>query len=76
MGVEILERIERGQGAKADIDQLDELYQFIGPNSFCALAPGAAEPIKGLIRHFRGLMEEHVTGRGCPFKSSREAIHA
>jgi NADH-quinone oxidoreductase subunit F len=76
MGVEILERIERGQGAKADIDQLDELYQFIGPNSFCALAPGAAEPIKGLIRHFRGLMEEHVTGRGCPFKGSREAIHA
>jgi NADH-quinone oxidoreductase subunit F len=76
VGVEILERIENGRGSKADIDQLDELYAFIGPNSFCALAGGAAEPIKGLIHHFRPLLEEHVTHKGCPCRGSREPAHA
>ena len=75
VGVEILERIERGHGSIADIDLLDELYAFIGPNSFCALATGAAEPIKGLIRHFRGVLEQHVASRGCPFSGNREAAH-
>ena len=76
VGVEILERLESGRGSRSDIDQLDELYAFIGPNSFCALAGGAAEPVKGLIRHFRPLLEEHVSGKGCPCKRSREAVHA
>jgi NADH-quinone oxidoreductase subunit F len=75
-GVEILERIEGGRGTASDIDLLDELYAFIGPNSFCALAGGAAEPIKGLIRHFRPLLEEHVASKACPFARSREAVHA
>ena len=76
MGVEILQRIESGRGTQSDIDHLDELYGFIGPNSFCALAGGAAEPIKGLIRNFRPLLEEHISGKCCPMKSSREAVHA
>ncbi len=76
VGVEILERIESGRGSKTDIDLLDELYTFIGPNSFCALATGAAEPIKGLIRHFRPVLEQHVAGKGCPFRGSREPVHA
>ena len=75
-GVEILERIEQGRGVMSDIDLLDQLYAFIGPNSFCALAGGAAEPIKGLIRHFRPLLEEHVTSKGCPLARNREAVHA
>lgn len=75
-GVAILERIERGQGSLEDIDLLDELYRNIGPNSFCALAGGAAEPVKGLIRYFRPLLEEHVTGKGCPMARAREAVHA
>ncbi len=75
-GVEILERLEHGTGSLSDIDLLEQLYAFIGPNSFCALAAGAAEPIKGLIRHFRPLLEEHVSARGCPFAHSHEAVHA
>jgi NADH-quinone oxidoreductase subunit F len=75
-GVELLERLETGRGTQADIDLIDQLYAFIGPNSFCALAAGAAEPIKGLIRHFRPLLEEHVTAGGCPFAKTREVAHA
>src|SRR5438093_598398 len=75
-GVSILERLESGQGSRGDIDLLDELYLTIGPNSFCAHATGAAEPIKGLFRHFRAILEEHVSSRGCPFALEREAAHA
>ena len=75
-GVRLLERLERGEGAIADIDLVDELYRFIGPNSFCAHAAGAAEPIKGLLRHFRPILEAHVTEKGCPFAHRAEAVHA
>jgi len=76
MGVEILERFENGTATMSDIDLLDEHYAYVGPNSFCALAAGAWEPVKGLIKHFRGVLEEHVTHAGCTFKHSREAVHA
>jgi len=76
MGVEILEKFENGTASLSDIDHLDEHYAYVGPNSFCALAAGAWEPVKGLIKHFRGVLEEHVTHAGCPFQHSREAVHA
>ena len=75
-GVSIFERLESGKGSRADIDLLDELYRNIGPNSFCAHATGAAEPVKGLLRHFRPLLEEHVSARGCPLARAGEPVHA
>jgi NADH-quinone oxidoreductase subunit F len=75
-GVWLLERLERGEGAREHLDLLDELYREIGPNSFCAHAAGAAEPVKGLYRNFRPILEEHVTAGGCPFARAREAAHA
>ena len=75
-GVSLLERLESGRGSIGDIDVLDELYRFIGPNSFCALAAGAAEPIRGLIQHFRPVLEEHVSAKGCPLARRAEVVHA
>lgn len=75
-GVRLIERLESGQGTRGDIDLLDELYRNIGPNSFCAHAAGAAEPVKGLIEHFRPLLEEHVSARGCPMAKKREPAYA
>jgi NADH-quinone oxidoreductase subunit F len=75
-GVAILERLENGQGTRGDIDLLEELFENIGPNSFCALAAGAAEPVKGLFQHFRPILEEHVSAKGCPFASRMEAALA
>jgi NADH-quinone oxidoreductase subunit F len=75
-GVWLLERLENGEGTRADIDLLDELYRTIGPNSFCAHATGAAEPVKGLLRHFRPILEDHVTARGCPFARHAEPAYA
>ena len=65
-----------GRGAHGDIELIDELYRNIGPNSFCAHAAGAAEPVKGLLAHFRPLLEEHVVTRSCPFARHAEPVHA
>ena len=75
-GVTLIERLENGTGALADIDLLEELYRTIGPNSFCAHAAGAAEPVKGLLQHFRPLLEEHVHAKGCPIGRGAEVLHA
>jgi NADH-quinone oxidoreductase subunit F len=77
-GVSILERIENGAGSMQDLEWLDHLYRTIGPNSFCALAAGAAEPVKGLYQHFRPILEEHVKLGRCPFpkRAAREVAHA
>ena len=66
-GVRILERIESGKGTMGDLDLLDDLFRTIGPNSFCAHAAGAAEPVKGLFQHFRPILEDHVNHGRCPF---------
>lgn len=74
-GVRLLQRIEAGEGSIADLDLLEAHYEDIGPNSFCAHAAGAAEPVKGLFRHFRQVLEAHVQGGACPF-TPEEALHA
>ncbi|HVP15727.1 MAG TPA: NADH-ubiquinone oxidoreductase-F iron-sulfur binding region domain-containing protein, partial [Terriglobales bacterium] len=75
-GVRLLQRLESGEGSLEEIARLEDLYRNIGPNSFCALAAGAAEPTLSLLRHFRDLLEEHVRARGCPFAARREMVHA
>jgi len=75
-GVWMLEKFENGQATLDDIRHLEELYENIGPNSFCALAGGAAEPMKGLFRHFRHVLEEHVSAHGCTFAHHAEPVHA
>ena len=70
-GVSLLEGLEAGKATTGDLDLIARLYETIGPNSFCAHAAGAAEPVKGLYRHFRPILEEHVTRGGCPFAPAR-----
>jgi NADH-quinone oxidoreductase subunit F len=75
-GVWLFERLENGEATMEDIDRIEDLYRNIGPNSFCALAGGAAEPVKGLLQHFRPLLEEHVKEHGCPISRKLEVAHA
>jgi NADH-quinone oxidoreductase subunit F len=74
-GVWLLQRLESGQAARADLEALEDLYRQVGPNSFCAHAAGAAEPVFGLYRHFRPILEEHVRLGRCPF-GARERVDA
>jgi NADH-quinone oxidoreductase subunit F len=67
--VEILSRIENGQGSQDDLDQLQKLcgFMWIG-KTFCALAPGAVEPLRSGMKYFADDFQQHIDHRGCPHR--------
>jgi len=67
--VSLLEKIERGDGQSTDIDQLIDITQFAAPgNTFCALAPGAVEPLQSALKFFRKDFEQHIAHKSCPYQ--------
>ncbi|MGK0409637.1 MAG: NADH-quinone oxidoreductase subunit F [Shewanella psychromarinicola] len=64
--VEILNRIEAGQGKQDDLDVLQQLcgFMWIG-KTFCALAPGAVEPLRSGIKYFEDDFQQHIDHKGC-----------
>ncbi len=65
----ILESFEEGTGRAADMEMLAEHCTLLGPgNTFCALAPGAVEPLQSALQYFREDFERHIHERGCPWK--------
>ncbi|WP_193166283.1 NADH-quinone oxidoreductase subunit NuoF [Microbulbifer hainanensis] len=75
--VQILERLENGEGVPEDLDLLREQARRMGPgNTFCALAPGAAEPIQSALKLFEQDFIDHVMHGCCPFEKVAEASAA
>lgn len=65
----VLRALEEGLGQMRDIDLLAQQCRLLGPgHTFCALAPGAAEPLQSAINYFRDDFERHVTEKGCPWR--------
>ena len=64
--LDILKRIEAGEAAPEDVDILIENCDVIYPNSFCAFAPGAIDPVKSMLRLFRDEVDEHIKQKKCP----------
>lgn len=65
----VLLALEEGHGQSRDIDLLAQQCRLLGPgHTFCALAPGAAEPLQSAIKYFRPDFERHVTEKGCPWQ--------
>jgi NADH-quinone oxidoreductase subunit F len=63
----ILNKMEEGTGSLKDIDILDEMTRYMGPgNTFCALAPGAAEPLQSGLKYFMDEFKAHVE-HGCSY---------
>ena len=58
--VDILTRMKYGQADYAEIDMLEELTKQIEGHTICALGDAAAWPVQGLIRHFRGVIEDRI----------------
>jgi NADH-quinone oxidoreductase subunit F len=64
----ILLSIEKGEGREEDMELLQMHTEFLGPgNTFCALAPGAMEPLQSALKYFREDFEKHVALKGCPY---------
>jgi NADH-quinone oxidoreductase subunit F len=65
----ILKAMEQGQGRPGDIEKLAFQTKFLAPgNTFCALAPGAAEPLQSGLKYFREDFERHIREKRCPWR--------
>jgi NADH-quinone oxidoreductase subunit F len=65
----ILQAIENGQGEPDDLERLAWHARFLGPGfTFCALAPGAVEPLQSALRYFKEDFERHIHERQCPWR--------
>ena len=66
----ILKGMEDGQGQPGDIEKLEYQTWFCGPgHTFCALAPGAVEPLQSALKYFRADFERHIQEKRCPWGS-------
>jgi len=65
----VLLRLERGLGEPGDIDALlVDQARLLGPNTYCALALGAVQPLLSAIELFRADFEAHIDLKKCPYK--------
>jgi len=65
----LLKAIEEGQGDEGDLELLERHSKLLGPgHTFCALAPGAVEPLQSAMRYFREDFERHITEKRCPWR--------
>jgi NADH-quinone oxidoreductase subunit F len=61
--VTLLQDIIGGHGRIEDLDTLAGLTRMLGPgNTFCALAPGAMEPLQSALKYFREDFERYIVG--------------
>jgi NADH-quinone oxidoreductase subunit F len=56
----VLERMAVGDSTSAEIDKLLDVASQVEGHTICALGDAAAWPVQGLIRHFRGEIEERI----------------
>jgi len=64
----VLERLEAGRGAQADVDLLLNVAGNMMGNTICALADAAAMPTRAFVTKYRAEFEEHVRLRRCPLR--------
>lgn len=58
--VQILQRIEAGQGMMDDLKVIEDVCKGMEMNSFCPLAVGAAPPIVSAIKEFKNEFEASI----------------
>ena len=56
----VLERMERGEAQKREIDLLFEVSKQVEGHTICALGDAAAWPVQGLIKNFRPVIEARI----------------
>jgi NADH-quinone oxidoreductase subunit F len=64
-----LKAIEEGRGVAEDLGVLEAHALLLAPGrTYCALAPGAAEPLASALKLFRRDFEAHIRQRKCPWR--------
>jgi NADH-quinone oxidoreductase subunit F len=64
-----LAAIEEGRGRLEDLEVLERHVRDLAPGrTFCALAPGAMEPLGSALKLFREDFERHIREGRCPWR--------
>ncbi len=63
--VQILERLERGEGKSSDLDLLVDLSDRIQGNTICPLGDAVAMPVRSYVKTFRDEFQYHVDNKRC-----------
>lgn len=66
--LQILARIENGEGRPDDLKSLEMLSHRIEGMTVCAFGDAEVAPILSTLKHFRAEYEAHIEGRCCPFR--------
>jgi NADH-quinone oxidoreductase subunit F len=68
----VLERMQRGEAEKREIDLLYDVTKQVEGHTICALGDAAAWPVQGLIRNFRHVIEERIDAFKAATKEAAE----
>ncbi len=72
--LDILEKICRGEGDPADIDNLEKLLDLLENGSLCGLGKSAPNPVRSTLTHFRDEYMAHILEKTCPAGVCRNLI--
>lgn len=65
----VLGALEDGRGEAGDLERLSRHTKLLGPGrTFCALAPGAVEPLQSALKYFRDDFERHIREKRCVYR--------
>jgi NADH-quinone oxidoreductase subunit F len=74
--VQLLQRLEAGEGSEADLDKLLDICDNITGRAFCALGDSIQAPVASSIKYFRDEYIEHLRHGGCPFDPAASTLFA
>jgi NADH-quinone oxidoreductase subunit F len=74
--VQLLQRLERGDGTEAELEKLLDICSNITGRAFCALGDSIEAPVKSSIKYFRDEYLEHQRQGGCPFDPAASTLFA
>lgn len=65
----MLAAIQAGKGKMQYLETLKNQAEYMGPgNTFCAHAPGAAEPLLSGLKYFHDDFVRHIHDKNCPWR--------
>ena len=66
--------LEEGRGRPEDLEVLEEHTWLLKMHhTYCALAPGAIEPLQSALKFFSQDFERHIREHRCPYKGAAAA---
>jgi len=74
--VQLLQRLEAGEGSEADLEKLLDICDNITGRAFCALGDSIQAPVASSIKYFRDEYIEHLRHGGCPFDPAASTLFA